>query len=311
MNTELLKTLQGLLRTADGPFGRHPQTRKQQSGRQTVRLNEPVWGTEAKPSVVALLRRMSPVAPLTGVAADAGETLRLNLEVSLAMTERGGRHAVAGIPAMALLCTPPPYRPKGYFDIRDEAATRLGLDDATAHALFDGPNWIGGARAWVTPDEAIGAIGHVLAGESDGHSIWRHLDRRELARLRRNEDLEFYHRAEREAAFEADATGARGTGRGSCARRGAGTATMSPRRSTRRGRRGDADEDGTGAGDEVRSGDGGDTQGTRRRGPPQPAEEPRAHARSLPARWLLRALPDPACDGPSGPAVVPERARLH
>ena len=205
MNTELLKTLQGLLRTADGPFGRHPQTREQQSGRQTVRLNEPVWGTDAKPSVVALLRRMSPVAPLTGVAGDAGETLRLNLEVSLAMTERGGRHAVAGIPAMALLCTAPAYRPKGYFDIRDEAATRLGLDDATAHALFDGPNWVGGARAWVTPDEAIGAIGHVLDGESDGHSIWRHLDRRELARLRRNEDLEFYHRAEREAAFEADA----------------------------------------------------------------------------------------------------------
>lgn len=177
MNTELLKTLQGLLRTADGPFGRHPQTREQQSGRQTVRLNEPVWGTEAKPSVVALLRRMSPVAPLAGVAGDAGETLRLNLEVSLAMTERGGRHAVAGIPAMALLCTPPPHRPKGHFDIRDEAATRLGLDDAKAHALFDGPNWIGGARAWVTPDEAIEAIGHVLDGESDGHSIWRHLDR--------------------------------------------------------------------------------------------------------------------------------------
>ncbi len=63
---------------------------------------------------------------------------------------------------------------------REVATEVLCLDRDTARVLFDGPNWAGGSRAWIQPDEAAQAVRHV-AQHQPPEQVWAHLDRRRLA----------------------------------------------------------------------------------------------------------------------------------
>ncbi len=56
-------------------------------------------------------------------------------------------------------------------DLTRAMAASFGIEHKTAETLCDGPNWIGGARAWVTPAEAGAAVEQVLAGKTEAHEI--------------------------------------------------------------------------------------------------------------------------------------------
>ena len=75
--------------------------------------------------------------------------------------------------------------------LREAMCQGYSLDRMTVDCLCDGPNWIGDARAWVTPDEMVTAIGNVREGKI-GNRVWEHLDRESLASDRDQEPTDWY-----------------------------------------------------------------------------------------------------------------------
>ena len=165
-----------------------------------TRENEPDWKSEGNPpGSVSLVE--DPDYPHLIDGAPRLPT-RLNLDTTLASRRDG---LVAGIAALALMAVPRAERPSvENEDLTGAMAAALGIERKTAETLSDGPNWIGGARAWVTPGEAGRAVEQVRAGKTEGHDIWRHLDRKQLCGLRANEDTMAYHRERFENAVDGD-----------------------------------------------------------------------------------------------------------
>ena len=75
--------------------------------------------------------------------------------------------------------------------LRDAIGRGYGLERKDVNTLCDGPNWVGDARAWISPDQAIEAIFNVRAGKS-GNEMWEHLNRDELCRCRDAEPRKWY-----------------------------------------------------------------------------------------------------------------------
>ena len=101
----------------------------------------------------------------------------------------------------------------GIEEIRDRTRLRTamargyGLPPRTVGLLCDGPNWIGDARAWITPQDAVRAIFHAREGKT-GNDIWYHLQRDELLRWRDAEPREWYAAQRFEQLYDQEHAGA-------------------------------------------------------------------------------------------------------
>ena len=182
MNRARLLTLAARLDQLDGPgtpgTNRH---RRNEPGpvpsRNSRRDGEYTFQQEKE------LSRLSEAAPHT-----------LNLNLKIRDDNDGGIGNVAlvvttlfrGLAKMTF----PRHRTTGPHEstLEASAAELLGIDADTARVLFHGPNWIGGARAWVRPDEAELAV-RALAHGTPLAEIWSHLDRAALCAAHGGEDI--------------------------------------------------------------------------------------------------------------------------
>lgn len=192
MDHDALRQLQDTVSRLGGP----DDAEAQPAG---VRANEPdaaSWhptGTEVQDCVVSLWND------------EAGErtTAYLNLDELVGAKESG--QIVLGLDAVAgnLWGT---AEGRDRERLREAMATGCRLPRETVDTLCDGPNWIGDARARVSPQQVIEAIRRARDGRT-GNDIWDHLDRREIVRLRDAEPRDWYAERRFEHAYEREHAG--------------------------------------------------------------------------------------------------------
>ena len=179
MDHEALRELQDALRTIESAGdGVDPDAPRGARG------NEPD-GCSWDPPAHEVHERINAVAQRTSES-----TTRTQLNLDELMATKNDEDVIVGLDAFAgNLCGIEEIHDRER--LRDAICRGYGLERSDVDTLCDGPNWVGDARAWISPEQTIEAIFNVRTGKT-GNEMWEHLDRDELCRYRDAEPRKWY-----------------------------------------------------------------------------------------------------------------------